>query len=154
MIISMILGIIWYGALQEKLIDLQLINNIKTEYFFRCFEIDLDSIFNNLVSNSINALKTKNADRKILIKHSIKNDFIEIVFKDNGKGLSREYHKNPYVIFNSFETSKKDQYGNTMGTGLGLYIVKSVIDQYSEACIKILEYRNEFSLKIGFKTRG
>jgi len=145
---------IWYGALQEKLIDLQLINNIKIEYSFRCFEIDMDSIFNNLVSNSINALKTKSADRKILIKYSIKNNFIEIIFKDNGKGLSREYHKNPYVIFNSFETSKKDKYGNTTGTGLGLYIVKSVIDQYSDAYINILEYKNEFSLKIGLKTRG
>jgi signal transduction histidine kinase len=145
---------IWYGALQEKLIDLQLINNISTEYYFRCFEIDMDSIFNNLVSNSIYALKTKNNDRKILIKYSIKNNFIEIVFKDNGNGLSKEYQKNPYVIFNSFETSKKDIYGNVTGTGLGLYIVKSVIDQYSGAYIKILEFKNEFSLKIGFKTRG
>jgi signal transduction histidine kinase len=114
----------------------------------------MDSIFNNLVSNSIYALKTKKNDRKILIKYSIKNNFIEIVFKDNGNGLSKEYYKNPYVIFNSFETSKKDIYGNVTGTGLGLYIVKSVIDQYSEAFIKILEYRNEFSLKIGFKARG
>jgi len=145
---------IWDGALQEKLIDLKLINNIKTEYTFRCFEIDMDSIFNNLVSNSINALKTKNGDRKILIRYSIKNNFIEIVFKDNGKGLSREYHKNPYVIFNSFVTSKRDKYGNITGTGLGLYIVKSVIDQYSDAYINILEYKNEFSLKISFKTRS
>jgi len=145
---------IWYGALQEKLIDLKLINNIKIEYSFRCFEIDMDSIFNNLVSNSINALKTKNTDRNILIKYTIKNNFIEIIFKDNGKGLSKEYHKNPYVIFNSFETSKKDKYGNITGTGLGLYIVKSVIDQYSDSYINILEYKNEFSLKIGFKIRG
>jgi signal transduction histidine kinase len=114
---------IWYGTLQEKLINLQLINNIKTEYSFRGFEIDMDSIFNNLVSNSINALKTKNNDRNIMIKYSIKNNFIEIIFKDNGKGLTREYYKNPYVIFNSFETSKKDNYGNTTGTGLGLYIL-------------------------------
>jgi len=145
---------IWYGALQEKLIDLQLINNIRENYSFRCFEIDMDSIFNNLVSNSINALKTKNADRKIIIRYSIKNNYLEIIFKDNGKGLSKEYHKNPSVIFNSFETSKKDKYGNTIGTGLGLYIVKSVIDQYINAFITILEYRNEFALKIGFKTRG
>jgi len=144
----------WLGALREKLIDLQLKNNIKTEYSFRCFEIDLDSIFNNLVSNSINALKTKYIDRRISIKYSIKDNYIEIIFKDNGKGLSREYHKNPYVIFNSFETSKKDKYGNTTGTGLGLYIVKSVIDQYSDAFIRILEYKNEFSLLIGFKLRS
>jgi len=144
----------WDGVLQERIIKLDLKNNIKRECSFRGFEVDLDSIFNNLITNSIYWLSKIIDGRKISIKYSLNNNFIEIIFMDNGKGLSKEYHKNPYVIFNSFETSRKDQFGKSKGTGLGLYIAKSVIDQYSDANIEIMEFKKGFALKIRVKTRG
>jgi signal transduction histidine kinase len=144
---------IWNGVLSERQINLELKNLITDKYSFRGFEIDLDSIFNNLLSNSIYALSKINDNKKISIKYSLCNEFIEIVFRDNGKGLSQEYHKNPNVIFNSFETSKKDNVGKTVGTGLGLYIVKSVIEQYKDAFVNIVEYKQGFTLKIGLKIK-
>jgi len=145
---------VWDGLLIEKKIKLALKNKITEDYSFRCFEVDLDSIFNNLLSNSIYALSKIKDNRMITIQYYLNNNFVIIIFKDNGNGLSHEYYKNPNAIFNSFETSKKDPYGNITGTGLGLYIVKSVIEQYSDAFINILDYKKEFTLKIGLKTRS
>jgi signal transduction histidine kinase len=144
---------IWNGVLTERQINLELKNLITEKYSFRCFEIDLDSIFNNLLSNSIYALSKIRDNKKIIIKYSLSNEFIEIAFKDNGKGLSQEYHKNPNVVFDSFETSKKDNVGKTIGIGLGLYIVKSVIDQYKDSYINIVEYKQGFMLKIGLRIK-
>lgn len=146
---------IWNPALEEKNIELELINNISEHYSFRGFEVDLDSIFNNLLSNSIYSLtNTDRTNKKITVEYSLKNDIIEIIFYDNGKGLAVEYHKTPNVIFNSFETSKKDNTGNVTGTGLGLYIAKSVVNEYNDAYITIAEHKKGFALKIGLKIRG
>jgi signal transduction histidine kinase len=145
---------VWDGLLIEKQIKLVLKNKITEDYSFRCFEVDLDSIFNNLLSNSIYALSKIKDNKIITIQYYLNNNFIKIIIQDNGNGLSHEYYKNPNVIFNSFETTKKDKVGKDIGTGLGLYIVKSVIDQYSDAFINIIEYKKGFALKIGLRTRG
>jgi signal transduction histidine kinase len=145
----------WEGALRERNIAIVLENHINNPYSFRGFEVDMDSIFNNFLTNSIASLAKKKIEKKeINISYKMLDNFIEIIFNDNGLGLSSEYKNNPDVIFNSFESSKRDKRGNRIGTGLGLYIAKSIVDEYADSSIQILEYNDSFSIRIQFTLRG
>jgi len=145
----------WEKAVAQRNVKINIYGTNETFHTIRAFEVDMDSVFNNLLSNSLNALKLKQSnDKKINIYWKKIGKFIEIVFKDNGVGLAHEYIKNPEDIFNSFETSKRDRKGNIIGTGLGLYIVKSIINEHNGSSIEIDEYENCFSLKLLFPTRN
>jgi len=144
----------WSNALKQRNIKLILKGEKNESHIIRAFEVDMDSIFNNLLSNSLNALKGKNDNQKT-IKISWKKikENIEVLFFDNGKGLDKKYHNNPEEIFKLLETSKRDKTGKKIGTGLGLYIVKSIIEEYNNSTISIIKFQNGLSLKITFKTR-
>ncbi|TGN24376.1 sensor histidine kinase [Empedobacter tilapiae] len=123
---------------------------IDTNYSFRAFEMDMTTIFSNLINNSIDSFEDKNSvdERNILIELSIVNNRIEIIFSDNGKGLDKTFD-NKEEIFLAFTTSKRDRVGNEVGTGLGMYLVKSVIDD-NNGNIEILEPEQGFAVKITF----
>lgn len=145
----------WSKALAQRNISIVLNGERDSGFIIRAFEVDMDSIFNNLLSNSMNALKGFSKEPKIISiswkKADDKN--IEIIFSDNGKGLDIQYHESPDEIFNLNESSKKDKKGNVIGTGLGLYIVKSIIEEYNNSSISIIGFTIGLKLKINFKTR-
>lgn len=145
----------WSKALEQRNIKLELkaLDN-NDEHIIRAFEVNIDSIFNNLLSNSINAHYGFNKEKKeIEISWQKKGNDIEILFSDNGKGLDKKYKDNPEVIFNLNESSKTDNKGNKIGTGLGLYIVKSIIEEYNNSSISIIKIDNGLTFKITFRTR-
>jgi signal transduction histidine kinase len=145
----------WSKALAQRNISVVLNGERNKSFVIRAFEVDMDSVFNNLLSNSMNALKGFSKEQKTISiswKKADENN-IEIVFSDNGKGLDIQYQENPDVIFNLNESSKKDKKGNVIGTGLGLYIVKSIIEEYNNSSITIVGFSNGLQLKINFKTR-
>ena len=93
-------------------------------------ELDLDTIFDNLITNSIEAFQRNgvNGERKITISLNIENNKdLRIKYSDNGPGLIASYTK-INEIFKPFETSKIDDLGNPIGTGLGMWLVKSAVD--------------------------
>lgn len=144
----------WSRALNQRGINIKLEKEKLSSFELRSFEVDLDVIFNNLLSNSINALKqVKTKTKEINIKLSKVDNNIIIVFKDNGIGLGKEYLANPDKIFNPMETSRTDKHGNLIGTGLGLYLVKTTVNEYVSAEVKILEPQgNGFALVFKFKS--
>lgn len=139
----------WEKALELKNINLILDGSKNDSNMIQGFEVDLDTIFNNLLTNSIEAF-TGNQEKEISISWKKVEDFIHIDFIDNGKGLAKEFRKNPSEIFNAHETSKKDSKGNITGTGLGLYIVKSIIDEYNDSNIFIVDSEIGFNLRLTF----
>jgi signal transduction histidine kinase len=144
----------WSKALEQRNITLELHKLDDNEHIIRAFEVNMDSIFNNLLSNSINAHYGYNKEqKKIEISWQKKGNDIEILFSDNGKGLDEKYKDNPEEIFNLNESSKTDNKGNKVGTGLGLYIVKSIIEEYNNSSISIIKIENGLTFKITFKTR-
>lgn len=144
----------WSKALEQRNIKISLDTEKKGQSEIRAFEVDMDSIFNNLLSNSLSALKgRKNGQKAIEISWEKIGENIEIIFSDNGRGLDKQYQENPNDIFKLFESSKKDKTGNVIGTGLGLYIVKSIIEEYNNSSISIIKAKNGLSFKITFKTR-
>jgi PAS domain S-box-containing protein len=90
-------------------------------------EINLDvklteMVLHNLVSNAIKYSKDKS---KVLLTISKKGGNIEIVVKDNGCGIPIQQHSQ---IFNKLFRADNVARLNVEGTGLGLYIAKSIID--------------------------
>lgn len=145
----------WSKALEQRniILELKKLDN-NNEHIIRAFEVNMDSIFNNLLSNSINAHYGYNKEqKKIEIAWQKNENDIEIYFSDNGKGLDKKYKENPEVIFNLNESSKTDKKGNKVGTGLGLYIVKSIIEEYNNSSISIIKIVNGLTFKITFKSR-
>ncbi len=133
--------------LYQKKIKVNLILD-NSEVFKKIFISDFESILYNLIINSIESLeKTKVKER--IIEISIKtNKEIILNYKDNGKGLE-DIFKDPYDIFKYGTTSKYDNNGEPIGTGLGMYIVASTTREYN-AKYKITEYKNGFGMEFKF----
>lgn len=143
----------WHTVLDELNIDLS-ITGFVPEMRVKAFIIDLDTIFNNLLSNAIYAIKEskKTENRLISIKGLNEDGKIVVLFEDTGIGLAEEYKNRPNDIFNAFESSKYDKDGNKIGTGLGLYITKATLSEYRGSSITVMTPRSEgFGLKLKMK---
>jgi signal transduction histidine kinase len=102
----------------------------------------------------MNALKLmKNKDKKkITLELKRQGEYIVILFNDNGIGLDNEYIDNPEKIFEALETSRVDKHGNQTGTGLGLYLVKTTLEDYADSKISIQPSKFGFSIELMFKS--
>lgn len=134
----------WRNVLKELNIDFE-VTGFTESMKVKAFSIDLDTIFNNLISNSIYAIKERKSttNRCIRIKGLQEDSYIRIYFEDTGIGLSEEYKDKPSQIFNAFESSKRDEEGNKTGTGLGLYIAKSTLAEYKNSSISIYQPKEQ-----------
>ena len=83
---------------------------------------DMDTVFSNLFSNSIDAYKELAKSRSKTIKIAIKKDGpqISIIYIDNAMGIPKEIVER---VFDPFFTTKKA----ADGTGIGLNLVKNII---------------------------
>jgi signal transduction histidine kinase len=145
----------WDNVLSTRNIELQIKNNVRRNYVFKAFEMDLNTIFNNLIANSIDAFKNvrKIYQRKIIIDLSLLDARIEVIYCDNGTGVPAVFKRNKDEIFLPFTTSKKDQQGNNIGTGLGMYLVKTVVLD-NNGTIEIMESKTGFKLRIELPIRN
>lgn len=115
-------------------------------------EMDLDSIFNNYITNSITAFLTSKEDEKNINIHIVNDHGLAIIdFIDNGSGLATQYQDNQEIIFNAFETSKVDSQNNKIGTGMGLFIARGIISKYKDSAIVLLPVKNGFGIRTIFK---
>lgn len=145
----------WNRIFKKKDIKLNIIDNVAgINYDFRAFEMDMSTIFTNLINNSIDSFNNLNhiQKRNINIEVSLKEEYIEIIYSDNGVGLDKVF-EDKEEIFLPFKTAKRDRKGKEIGTGLGMYLVKSVIDD-NNGTIDILELENGFSVQFSFPLRN
>ncbi|MDO9039642.1 MAG: ATP-binding protein [Lutibacter sp.] len=82
----------------------------------------LRQIFQNLISNAVNFNDKEAGLVEIGVEET--EGFYTFSIKDNGQGISKEYHEK---IFNTFTTLGYHE----KSTGMGLSIVKRVLDLYS-----------------------
>jgi len=82
---------------------------------------DMEQLFFSLIDNALQA-KQDNKDRKLVIKGEVKDECVELSFRDNCGGIPPE---NLDRIFEPFFTTKPPD----KGTGLGLCIVKDIVSR-------------------------
>jgi signal transduction histidine kinase len=99
------------------------------------FEIDWESIFVNLISNSVWALEVKNTqEKKIRVKAFESQDDIHIKFADSGIGI--EAGTNEQIFLPTIST-KRNSEGEVIGTGMGLAIVKDFVESHERGSIGV-----------------
>lgn len=87
---------------------------------------ELETAFTNLLDN---AVKYSGDDRKISvrIRSGLRGGRVEVIIRDNGIGIAPSELKR---IFKRFYRSSGQAAKRVKGTGLGLFIVKSVIEKH------------------------
>lgn len=139
----------WSGIFGER--GIRFLHDRVDDVSMRAFEIDFDSIFYNLISNSIEAFIRQREDRKRVITVSVEQKEKTIVFtyRDSGSGLSEEI-VNPNDIFKPLFTTKRSMStGEEVGTGLGMWLVK-LISEDNDARVVLLTPKEGFGLQIIF----
>ena len=92
------------------------------ENIIACDPEAIDRIVLNLISN---AIKFSEVGDEIFVAIKDKNEFVEISVKDNGIGIE---DKNLDMIFDRFKQVDKSLSKNSEGTGIGLSLVKSIVE--------------------------
>lgn len=86
--------------------------------------IQLTQVFQNLIDNAIK-FKAKKRKPEIIISVNDLKDKWELVFMDNGIGISQEYFQRIFVIFQRLHTLEE-----YTGTGIGLAICKKIVERH------------------------
>jgi two-component system sensor histidine kinase/response regulator len=97
---------------------------LKSDAVIMADPTDMEIIFNNLVSNSVKY--NKRGGRAEIIIDEDDNDVI-LVFSDTGIGIKETDKEN---LFSDFVRIKNEKTRNISGSGLGLSIVKQVVELY------------------------
>ncbi len=100
--------------------------------------LDKDKISQVIVNLLSNAIRYTNNGGKIFISSYKENNNLKIQFKDNGIGMPKENIK---YIFERFYRVDESRSKNTGGIGVGLTIVKSIIDLHQGT----IEVRSELN---------
>ena len=105
--------------------DVKMILNTKEKYLLKADAEELEIIFNNLISN---AIKYNRDGGSVTVDFFSDGHCLSVSVLDTGIGLtSAEIEK----IFEDFVRIKNEKTKNITGSGLGLSIVKKLIDNYS-----------------------
>jgi len=114
--------------------------------------LHLKQVFLNIASNAIRYNKPGGKFECSCIENVIDENNVEykFIFADTGVGMSEEFLKNIFVPF-SFENA--NAYSKYKGTGLGLYIVKLIVERMNgEISVESKEgVGSTFTVRIPFK---
>lgn len=115
--------------------DLNIIFDTDTEEKIIACDIEkIERIILNLISN---AVKFTDKGGEILVEIKDQNDFVEISVQDNGIGIKEQYLD---VIFDRYMQVNKVLSRNTEGTGIGLSLVKSIVELHGGSILVKSEY--------------
>ena len=85
----------------------------------------------NIIKNACDALNEKNNEDKIINISTVKDDdYIYIMIEDNAGGIPDNVIGKIFEPYFSTKTNKN-------GTGLGLYMCKTIIEQHSHGIISV-----------------
>lgn len=138
----------WKKLIEGNQIKIILTHSVDEESF-KFSEIEFNSIFDNLIVNSVDAFSRFgfNGEKKIDIDITDNEEKYIVEYKDSGPGLINAYKDSPYKILEFNESSKLNKEGEQEGTGVGMYIVKNTINEY-KGTLKIYPDFNGFKITI------
>ncbi len=110
-----------------KINSIELVLDIVSDKQIKIFINDIVQTFVNIITNACDAMiKNKIKNKKINISCYDDNEYLIIQIEDNGKGIEDKIIND---VFKAYISSKIN------GTGLGLYICKSIIEDYNNGSI-------------------
>ena len=127
------------NIIQTSISKWKSVQNDKIEYVYvenqeieiRCFPFDFETIISNLVTNSSTIFKNHKVEKPTIeIEIGRKDDKFYIKYRDNGPGLCDAFKKEPQKILKQGVTDRRNANGEVVGTGMGLWIVDSIIQNY------------------------
>ncbi|UJP64487.1 sensor histidine kinase [Mongoliitalea daihaiensis] len=89
---------------------------------------DYVRIFLNLLDNALKFSKN-GIKPKIHVGYKVEGQFFQFFVKDNGMGVSEEFHEEIFYVFRRLSTNQKFQ-----GSGMGLAIVKKILENQGGSC--------------------
>lgn len=110
-----------YAIQMEVTVDLA----IKSDAVMMADPTDMEIIFNNLVSNSVKYNK-RGGKSEIIIDEN--DSEVVMIFSDTGIGINEA---DKVELFSEFVRIKNEKTRNISGSGLGLSIVKKVVELYN-----------------------
>ena len=119
----------WEGFLKPREVELNIeCADDEKDARILAFEIDLDSIFNNLILNSVEVFLSSEhvGKRQIGITVTVLDKVVQIGYRDNGPGIHPSI-KDPAHIFRFSVTTKVGPDGKAIGTGMGMWILAAVV---------------------------
>lgn len=146
-----IISIIKVNA-EEKNISLIVENNNSEDYTFSLDRMRVEQIILNIVSNAVKFTNENGKIEVIINSQLLKENVIqeEIIIKDNGVGISKEFLPTLFDAFTQEDATVTSNYG---GTGLGMSIVKKLVELMN-GTIKVESEKNvgtAFKVSIPFK---
>ncbi|MDO8675576.1 MAG: ATP-binding protein [Candidatus Omnitrophota bacterium] len=99
----------------------------------------LQEVFFNLIDNAYDAMMQRKTEKQepqyqptLTVRVAPEDGWVEIIFEDNGMGVKKEdVHK----LFTPFFTTKLS---SKKGTGLGLYVIKKIIEDNHKGKVEML----------------
>lgn len=143
-----------WKSVQNNKIDYVYVEN--EEIDIRCFPFDFETIISNLVTNSSTIFKNHKIEKPtIKIEIGRKDDKFYIKYSDNGPGLCEAFKREPQKILKHGVTDRRNANGEVVGTGMGLWIVDSIIQNYKGYIDlrKNIEKENGFFMDLFFEGR-
>lgn len=125
--------------IQKSISKWRSVQNNKIEYVYvendaidiRCFPFDFETIISNLITNSSTIFKNHNVDNPtIKIEIGRLDERFYIKYSDNGPGLCEAFKKEPHKILKHGVTDRRNANGELIGTGMGLWIVDNIVQNY------------------------
>lgn len=112
--------------LEVKNIDIAYFNYTDTSLMVTIDTEQMKRVINNIIGNSSKYMGNKKGIINIRIKDI--GDYVQIEFEDNGKGIA---DKDIPLIFDRFYRTDASRNSSKGGSGLGLSIVKKIIEEHS-----------------------
>jgi len=122
----------------------------------RCFPFDFETIISNLVTNSSTIFKNHKVDNPLIeIEIGRLGEKFYIKYSDNGPGLCDAFKKEPQKILKHGVTDRRNANGEVIGTGMGLWIVNNIVQNYKGQIDlkKNIEKESGFYMDIIFEGR-
>ncbi len=109
-------------------------NSVKVEYHSHIKEVyvnidvfNMDRVFNNIIENTVKHRVTESSIIMLNLSTSLNKKEVQIELLDNNKGVKEEQLPR---IFESFYRGNQSRTKPENGSGLGLAVVKSIINQH------------------------
>lgn len=116
----------------------------EADYIVKTYSDALSEIISQLVSNSLDHAFVGRENKTIIINVSIKNGVVELIYRDDGTGLS---DAGKHDLFNPFYTTMRGYHGKV---GLGMYLTFNLLTQLLNGDVEIENPEVGFSLVMKF----